>query len=55
MHEDIRTIIKVGKTSFGVILPKAWVRYHKLSNGDKVKVISGNTVEIIPLREYKDA
>jgi len=47
-HEETRKIIKVGETSFAVILPKAWLRYYKLDDKDTVKVISDGTVTIEP-------
>jgi len=52
-HEETRKIIKVGETSFAVILPKSWLRYYQLTDKDKVLVISNGTVLIKPqqLRE----
>jgi len=50
-HEEIRKIIKVGETSYAVILPKSWLRYYKLTDRDKVKVISNSTVIIEPLHK----
>jgi len=47
-HEETRKIIKVGETSFAVILPRAWLRYYKLDDRDTVKVISDGTVTIEP-------
>jgi phosphate uptake regulator len=47
-HEETRKIIKVGETSYAVILPKSWLRYYKLSDKDHVKVISNSTVVIEP-------
>jgi len=52
-HEETRKIIKVGKTSYAVILPKSWLRYYKLTDKDKVKVISNSTVIIEPLHKKK--
>jgi phosphate uptake regulator len=47
-HEETRKIIKAGETSFAVILPKAWLRFYKLKNGDLVKVTSNGSVTIEP-------
>ena len=47
-HEEKRKIIKVGETSYAVILPKSWLRYYKLENGDYVKVISDSNIVIEP-------
>lgn len=47
-HEEIRKIIKVGETSYAIILPKAWLRYYKLTNKDHLKVISNGSVTIEP-------
>jgi len=52
-HEETRKIITVGKTSYGVILPKSWLRYYKLTDKDKVKVISNSAVIIQPLHKKK--
>ena len=48
-HKDIRKLIKVGKTSFAVILPKAWLRYFNLDSNDRVEVVSNSEVTIKPL------
>jgi len=54
-HEETRKIIKAGETSFAVILPRAWLRYYGLKNGDSVRVISDGTVTIEPpARSPKD-
>jgi len=50
-HEETRKIIKVGETSYAVILPKSWLRYYKLTDRDEVKVISNSTVVIEPLHK----
>jgi phosphate uptake regulator len=47
-HEETRKIIKVGETSYAVILPKSWLRYYGLDDKDHVKVISNSTVVIKP-------
>ena len=47
-HEEIRKIIKAGETSFAVILPRSWLRYYGLRNGDSVTVISDGVVTIEP-------
>jgi bifunctional DNA-binding transcriptional regulator/antitoxin component of YhaV-PrlF toxin-antitoxin module len=44
-----RKIIRIGKTSLGVILPKAWLRYFAIKAGDKVEVTSNGQVTIKPL------
>ncbi len=50
-HEETRKIIKVGETSFAVILPMPWLRYYKLDNKDSVEVISDGAVTIKPLKK----
>jgi bifunctional DNA-binding transcriptional regulator/antitoxin component of YhaV-PrlF toxin-antitoxin module len=50
-HEETRKIIKVGETSFAVILPKSWLRYYGLTDKDQVIVISNGTVTIKPPHE----
>ena len=43
-----RKIIRIGKTSLCVILPKAWLRYFSLQAGDKVEVITDWHITIKP-------
>jgi antitoxin component of MazEF toxin-antitoxin module len=50
-HEDVRKIIKVGETSFAVILPRSWLRYYQLTDKDKVLVVSNGSVTIKPQKE----
>jgi antitoxin component of MazEF toxin-antitoxin module len=52
-HEETRKIIKAGETSFAVILPRAWLRFYGLKNGDLVKVVSDDIVTIKPLARKK--
>ena len=49
-HKTNRKIIRVGETSFAVILPKAWFRYYDLQNGDSVEVVSNSDIIIRPLK-----
>ena len=53
-HMEFRKIIKVGESSFAVILPKSWLRYFDLDNDDKVEVISNSDVVIRPLKSTKE-
>ena len=50
-HIEFRKIIKIGESSFGVILPKSWLRYFDLDHGDKVEVISNSDVVIRPTKK----
>jgi len=43
-----RKIIRIGKTSLGVILPKAWLRYFALEAGDNLEVVCNGKVTIKP-------
>ena len=52
-HEETRKIIKVGETSYGIILPRSWLRYYKLTNKDQLKVISNSNITIEPLQTQK--
>jgi len=47
----MRKIIKAGETSFAVILPKAWLRFYNIKNGDSIRMISNGTVTIEPLTQ----
>jgi len=51
MHKDVRKILKAGTSSFAVVLPKSWLRYYDLKNGDSVEVISNGSIEIKPIEK----
>lgn len=51
MQKNKRKIIKVGNTSYGVILPIGWVRYYELAEEGEVEVISNGDVTIKPVGE----
>jgi antitoxin component of MazEF toxin-antitoxin module len=50
-HEETRKIIKIGNTSYAVILPRAWLRFFGLTEKNKVTVLSNGTVTIKPLKK----
>ena len=47
-HKEKRRLIRVGNSSFGVILPRSWLRYYDLKYGDSVEVISNGSIRIMP-------
>jgi antitoxin component of MazEF toxin-antitoxin module len=50
-HIENRKIIRIGKTSLGIILPKAWLRYFFLQAGDEVEIVSNGTIIIKPIEK----
>jgi len=50
-HKEIRKIIRIGKTSFAVILPISWLRFYDMRYGDSVEVISNGSVIVRPLEK----
>jgi bifunctional DNA-binding transcriptional regulator/antitoxin component of YhaV-PrlF toxin-antitoxin module len=50
-QKENRKIVRIGKTSLGIILPKAWLRYFSINAGDKVEVISNGYVTVKPLNK----
>jgi len=46
-HEEERKIIKIGD-SYGITIPRAWIRYFKLDVTDKVRIVSNSTIVIEP-------
>ncbi|MGB9841554.1 MAG: AbrB/MazE/SpoVT family DNA-binding domain-containing protein [Candidatus Bathyarchaeales archaeon] len=54
-QKENRKIIRIGKTSMGIILPKAWLRYFALNAGDKVEVISNGHITVKPLAKINTA
>jgi len=53
-HEEVRKIIRVGN-SYAVTMPRAWLRYFKLSDKDEVTVISDGLVQIKPPMKKEEA
>ena len=47
-HTKKLKIIKVGETSYAIILPRSWLRFYKLTDKDEVKVVSDSTIVIEP-------
>ena len=41
-----RTLFKIGEGSFAVILPKAWITYHRLKPGEMVEIIINDSLTI---------
>lgn len=41
-----RRIVKFGENSLGVTLPRGWLKYYQLRQGDRVEVIVDNEVVI---------
>ncbi|MBT0160225.1 AbrB/MazE/SpoVT family DNA-binding domain-containing protein [Candidatus Bathyarchaeota archaeon A05DMB-2] len=48
-QQENRKIIRIGKTSLGVILPRAWLRFFSLSAGDEVEVVSNGHIIVKPV------
>jgi bifunctional DNA-binding transcriptional regulator/antitoxin component of YhaV-PrlF toxin-antitoxin module len=50
-----RKLISLGGSSLLVVLPKAWVDYHRLRRGDKVEVITNGGLRVrLKRRSPKD-
>ena len=45
-HKNTRKIIRIGKTSFAVIIPRAWLRYNNLGYGDELDVVTNGKIII---------
>lgn len=52
-QKDVRKILKIGKSSLAVALPKGWFRYNNLKPGDSVEVITDHAIEIRPIESTK--
>lgn len=44
-------LVRIGESSVGVILPKAWLRYNEMKNGDIVELIANENVIVKPLKD----
>jgi len=52
-HKQIRKLIKIGKNSLGVTIPRPWIEYYGIQYGDSVEVVSNGNVEIRRIRPEK--
>lgn len=50
-HKNTRQLIRIGNTSLGIIMPRAWLRYYELGYGDSVDVISNGSITITPIKK----
>lgn len=46
-----RKVIKFGKSTLAMTLPKAWVNYFKLEAGDRLEVIANKKLIVRPDRK----
>jgi len=46
-----RSLIRMGKEAFCIVIPKAWIRYYQLKAGDKLEVIANEELTIRPVRK----
>jgi bifunctional DNA-binding transcriptional regulator/antitoxin component of YhaV-PrlF toxin-antitoxin module len=51
--EQIRNIIRFGESGYVVTLPRAWLRYYKLNEKDKVRLIADGKIIIEPIIRKK--
>jgi bifunctional DNA-binding transcriptional regulator/antitoxin component of YhaV-PrlF toxin-antitoxin module len=51
--EQIKNIIKYGDSGYVVTLPKAWLRYYKLDDKDKIRLIANGKITIEPIFRKK--
>jgi len=49
-----RKIIKFGKSTLAMTLPKAWVNYFRLKAGDEMEVIANKKLIIRPIKQTKN-
>ena len=49
-HKNTRKLVRIGNDSFGIIIPRAWLRYNELGYGDCLEVITNEKI-IIQKRE----
>jgi len=47
--EQIKNIIKYGGNGYVVTLPRAWLRYYKLDDKDKIRLIANGKIIIEPI------
>jgi len=50
-HKETRKLIRIGDSSYGIILPISWLRYYDLKYGDRLEIISNGSIEIKPTQE----
>jgi len=53
-HEDTRKLIRAGKHSLAIILPRGWLRYYGLKKKDTLRVISNGSITIEAPKKRRD-
>ena len=48
-----RSLIRVGKDSLVVVVPKSWIRYYGMKPGDRLEVIANDELTIRPVKQAK--
>lgn len=45
-HQYERKLVRIGESSLGVIIPKAWTKYYDLTDNDRIDLISDDKIII---------
>ena len=53
--KQVRKIIRYGKSSKGIVLPREWLDYYGLSQGDEVVILANEVLVIVPKHLEQDA
>lgn len=46
----LRSVIKNGK-SYYILLPREFINLHRIKKGDRLPVLAGNILKIVPMNE----
>lgn len=52
-YKQNRRIVRVGSTSKGVVLPKGWLQFYELQQGDTVSIL-GDSILMISTKEAEE-
>ena len=50
-HIELRKILRIGNSSLAITLPKTWLDFYGLKNGDTVELISNGNIKITPSKK----
>jgi bifunctional DNA-binding transcriptional regulator/antitoxin component of YhaV-PrlF toxin-antitoxin module len=49
-----RKLIRIGKSSLAVIIPKSWIDFNEIKYGDSVEIIVRDNIEISKKKEFNN-
>lgn len=54
MEKRKRKLVRVGKSSLAIILPKPWLNYYNLGYGDQLEVVTNDEIQIRRIKKDEE-